>query len=161
MTQRVLEHLGMRNIRRRGGCSRSRQLSASNRFAVQLAHLLWLDHYKEAQDHRLAIAPPRRRVHQTRSSECLPDHACDHIERVLAGANLDVPGRRATRAAELESNPVEPDNERARRLYDRLGYRDWGRGTVVDEWAERDENGNVLVLHRDECSYLVRSLAAR
>lgn len=53
---------------------------------------------------------------------------------------------------------VEPSNENARRLYERLGYASWGRGHVVDEWIERRDN-DVQVLHRDWGDYLVKSLA--
>jgi len=50
------------------------------------------------------------------------------------------------------------DNPRARRLYERLGYVDWGGEELTDLWDERDEHGNVLVSHRDPCRYLVHDL---
>jgi hypothetical protein len=33
------------------------------------------------------------------------------------------------------------DNPGARRLYERLGYADWGNGTIVETWVERDRDG--------------------
>ncbi len=53
---------------------------------------------------------------------------------------------------------VDTDNAGAHRLYRRRGYADWGRGTVVDEWAETDADGYVLVAHRDRCWYLTKRL---
>ena len=55
---------------------------------------------------------------------------------------------------------VEHANGAARRLYERLGYEDWGHGPVVDEWAERDDDGGVVAVHRDPCAYLVRAVTA-
>ncbi len=53
---------------------------------------------------------------------------------------------------------VEPVNPGARRLYDRLGFTDWGRGTIVDVWTERDRAGEVLRRHHDTCHYLLKPL---
>jgi GNAT superfamily N-acetyltransferase len=36
---------------------------------------------------------------------------------------------------------VGVDNPNARRLYERLGYADWGHGRVVGTWVERDHDG--------------------
>ena len=38
------------------------------------------------------------------------------------------------------------DNPDARRLYERLGYADWGHGTVVGTWVERDRDGPPVTL---------------
>lgn len=36
---------------------------------------------------------------------------------------------------------VGVDNPDARRLYERLGYAEWGHGGVVGTWVERDHDG--------------------
>ena len=38
------------------------------------------------------------------------------------------------------------DNPNARRLYERLGYADWGHGTVVGTWMEHPDNGPPVTL---------------
>ena len=53
---------------------------------------------------------------------------------------------------------VAPDNPGAQRLYERLGYRDWGHAEVLDEWTERDAEGAVVAEHRTPCRYLVKAL---
>ncbi|MEY2467698.1 MAG: hypothetical protein QOF21_396 [Actinomycetota bacterium] len=53
---------------------------------------------------------------------------------------------------------VELGNPNAKRLYERLGFVDWGRGEIVDEWIEKDESGNVAEVHRPSCNYLTRAL---
>jgi ribosomal protein S18 acetylase RimI-like enzyme len=52
----------------------------------------------------------------------------------------------------------EPGNRGAQRLYERLGYSDWGHGMVLDEWSERAVNGRVLDEHRTPCRYAVKFL---
>jgi GNAT superfamily N-acetyltransferase len=52
---------------------------------------------------------------------------------------------------------VELDNHDARRLYDRLGYEDWGHGQVVTSWQEPDEHGEPVTCSLD-CDVLVKSL---
>lgn len=39
---------------------------------------------------------------------------------------------------------VDVDNAGARRLYDRLGYRDWGHGTVPSQWTWTSDNGQAI-----------------
>ena len=56
---------------------------------------------------------------------------------------------------------VELSNVNARRLYERYGFIDWGRGEVVDDWEELADDGTVLVGHHDVCTYLVLELAGR
>jgi GNAT superfamily N-acetyltransferase len=41
---------------------------------------------------------------------------------------------------------VGVDNPNARRLYERLGYADWGQGTIVGTWVERDQHGASITL---------------
>jgi hypothetical protein len=53
---------------------------------------------------------------------------------------------------------VAVNNIRARDLYTRLGYEEWGQGTVCDRWAERDQAGVVVAEHADECLYLTKRL---
>jgi GNAT superfamily N-acetyltransferase len=38
------------------------------------------------------------------------------------------------------------DNPKARRLYERLGYADWGHGTVVGTWVEYPDDGPPVTL---------------
>lgn len=73
----------------------------------------------------------------------------------LVAAAEDEARRRGARHIGLG---VEPANRRARRLYERLGYADWGGGQVIDVWAERDRDGRTTREHRDPCDYLVKPL---
>jgi GNAT superfamily N-acetyltransferase len=52
---------------------------------------------------------------------------------------------------------VGVDNPRARRLYERLGYVDWGQGTIVNTWLERDHDGRPITLS-ETCNVLVKRL---
>jgi GNAT superfamily N-acetyltransferase len=49
------------------------------------------------------------------------------------------------------------DNPDARRLYERLGYVDWGHGTVVATWQERDRDGPSVTVS-ETCDVLVKHL---
>ena len=49
------------------------------------------------------------------------------------------------------------DNRDARRLYERLGYADWGHETVVVTWVERDHEGPPVTLS-ETCHMLVKRL---
>jgi GNAT superfamily N-acetyltransferase len=49
------------------------------------------------------------------------------------------------------------DNPNARRLYERLGYADWGHGTVVGTWAEHPDDGPPVRLS-EVCDILVKRL---
>jgi GNAT superfamily N-acetyltransferase len=53
---------------------------------------------------------------------------------------------------------VSPDNPKARRLYERLGYIQWDGPPVLDTWTEQDADGNVVRTHNDRCVYLLKSL---
>jgi GNAT superfamily N-acetyltransferase len=52
---------------------------------------------------------------------------------------------------------VALDNLGARRLYERLGYADWGHGTVVGTWQDHDHDGPP-VTHSDVLDTLVKDL---
>lgn len=52
---------------------------------------------------------------------------------------------------------VEIDNSRAKELYEKLGYKDWGHGEYFDKWTEKVSDGNEIQ-HNDPCYYLVKSL---
>jgi GNAT superfamily N-acetyltransferase len=52
---------------------------------------------------------------------------------------------------------VGVDNRGARRLYELLGYADWGHGTVVGTWVERDHDGPPVTLS-EVCDMLVKRL---
>jgi hypothetical protein len=49
------------------------------------------------------------------------------------------------------------DNPNARRLYERLGYADWGHGTVAATWVERDHAGPPVTVS-EACDMLVKRL---
>jgi GNAT superfamily N-acetyltransferase len=49
------------------------------------------------------------------------------------------------------------DNHGARRLYERLGYADWGHGTVVGTWVEHPDGGPPVTLS-EVCDMLVKRL---
>jgi GNAT superfamily N-acetyltransferase len=49
------------------------------------------------------------------------------------------------------------DNPKARRLYERLGYVDWGHGTVVGTWVEYPDDGPPVTLS-EVCDMLIKRL---
>ena len=49
------------------------------------------------------------------------------------------------------------DNDAARRLYERAGYRDWGRGDVAVSWLTLDDEGREW-MHEEVCDYLVKEI---
>jgi GNAT superfamily N-acetyltransferase len=49
------------------------------------------------------------------------------------------------------------DNPNARRLYQQLGYADWGHGTVVGTWVEYPDDGPPVTLS-ETCHTLVKRL---
>ncbi|WP_350276916.1 GNAT family N-acetyltransferase [Kribbella sp. HUAS MG21] len=51
---------------------------------------------------------------------------------------------------------VALDNDRARALYERLGYVLWSGPRVVDHWTEQDADGTVVRIHSDPCDYLLK-----
>jgi GNAT superfamily N-acetyltransferase len=53
------------------------------------------------------------------------------------------------------------DNVDAKALHERLGYTDWGRGEVIDEWNEPEGFGRPGRRHADPCNYLVKRLPTK
>lgn len=53
---------------------------------------------------------------------------------------------------------VAVSNDGANRLYQRLGYRDWGHGSVLDHWDEIDSAGRVVKTNADPCRYLTKPI---
>ena len=54
---------------------------------------------------------------------------------------------------------VGVDNPEAKRLYERLGYLDWGHGPIVARWTEPDGRGGIRFAELT-CDTMVRSLLA-
>lgn len=50
------------------------------------------------------------------------------------------------------------DNPQARRLYERLGYRDWGRGEFGTRWEYETADGSTA-MQSGICIYMVKALA--
>jgi hypothetical protein len=60
--------------------------------------------------------------------------------------------------SELAGLAVDMTNDRAQRLYERLGYGVWAHGLVIDRWTQRGDDGLVLGEQADECFYLIKQL---
>jgi L-amino acid N-acyltransferase YncA len=52
---------------------------------------------------------------------------------------------------------VGVDNPDARRLYERLGYADWGHGTIVGTWQDHDRDGPPVTVS-ETCDVLAKRL---
>ena len=52
---------------------------------------------------------------------------------------------------------VNPDNPRAKLLYERLGYQDSGTGIYIDEWDAIDDNGDKFT-DSESCLAMVKDL---
>jgi GNAT superfamily N-acetyltransferase len=76
------------------------------------------------------------------------------IGTALIGAAEDTARQLGHRRIALS---VGLDNRGARRLYERLGYADWGRGSVVGSWVEHPDDGPPAVLS-EVCDVLVKRL---
>ena len=61
------------------------------------------------------------------------------------------------RGADKVGLGVSIENKRARKLYEKLGYKQWGYGEYVDSWTRKNKDGNKEVI-KDECIYLVKDL---
>ena len=62
------------------------------------------------------------------------------------------------RGAAMIGLAVAVSNDGSHRLYQRLGYDDWGHGLVVDHWHETDSAGTVRTTNADPCYYLTKSI---
>lgn len=52
---------------------------------------------------------------------------------------------------------VELDNDQARTLYERLGYKPWSGPHLLDYWTEQAADGSVVRTHSDPCEYLLKT----
>jgi len=52
---------------------------------------------------------------------------------------------------------VEHDNHFLKNMYKKMGYKDWGKGAVIDSWIELDKNGKKKKVN-EKCEYLVKKL---
>ena len=52
---------------------------------------------------------------------------------------------------------VELDNDQARTLYERLGYKPWSGPHLLDYWTEQAADGSVVRTHSDSCEYLLKT----
>jgi ribosomal protein S18 acetylase RimI-like enzyme len=62
------------------------------------------------------------------------------------------------RSAPVTGLAVDITNDRAQRLYERLGYAIWAHGLVIDRWMQRANDGKALGEQADECFYLTKQL---
>jgi len=62
------------------------------------------------------------------------------------------------RSVPIAGLAVDITNDRAQRLYERLGYTMWARGLVIDRWMQRASDGQVLGEQAVECFYLTKQL---
>lgn len=52
---------------------------------------------------------------------------------------------------------VSSENDSARKLYEKLGYKDWQKGTYKTNWKSFDQN-NKEIEESETCTYLVKEL---
>jgi len=52
---------------------------------------------------------------------------------------------------------VEKDNDFLKKLYERRGYKDWGKGTIIEKWYELDKKGRKKLV-KEKCNYYVKKL---
>jgi len=52
---------------------------------------------------------------------------------------------------------VERDNDFLKKLYERRGYKDWGKGTIIEKWYELDKKGRKKLV-KEKCNYYIKGL---
>lgn len=52
---------------------------------------------------------------------------------------------------------IETKNNFLKNLYLKRGYKDWGKGTIMELWEELDDKGKQLK-KREKCNYLLKNL---
>ena len=109
--QAVLDDGAGRDRSWRRGRLGSSELRPADRQARHIAHEIAVDDDHEAQDHGIAIAPPRRRVDEDRRPDDVADDPVDHLDRVLDRAQLEDPRLRTVRSRQLQAVAIEPDHE--------------------------------------------------
>jgi GNAT superfamily N-acetyltransferase len=62
------------------------------------------------------------------------------------------------RSVPIAGLAVDITNDRAQRLYERLGYAMWAHGLVIDRWIQRANAGRILGEQADQCFYLTKQL---
>ena len=62
------------------------------------------------------------------------------------------------RSVPIAGLAVDITNDRAQRLYERLGYAMWAHGLVIDRWMQRANDGRILGEQADQCFYLTKQL---
>jgi GNAT superfamily N-acetyltransferase len=62
------------------------------------------------------------------------------------------------RSVPIAGLAVDITNDRAQRLYERLGYAMWAHGLVIDRWMQRANDGRILSEQADQCFYLTKQL---
>ena len=111
MAQTVLDDSARRDLSRRGRRGRPGELGSLDRDACHLAHELVPDDDDEAQDHRVAIAPPRGRVDEDRRSDDVADDPVDDLDRMLGCAELEDPRLWAVGSGQAQPIAVQPHDE--------------------------------------------------
>jgi hypothetical protein len=76
---------------------------------------------------------------------------------VRPGSGADLPALVSVLGHRRLAMGVGVDNPDARRLYLRLGYADWGHGTVEASWQEHDQTGHPVTVS-ETIHMLVRNL---
>ena len=52
---------------------------------------------------------------------------------------------------------VEEANSFLKKIYEKRGYKNWGKGTIIEKWEELDENGKKKIV-KEKCEYYIKEL---